>query len=41
MKKRRNKVKSSKKTVKEIFGSLKDWKIDTQKFKDELRKEWK
>lgn len=25
--------------VKEIFGSLKGWKIDAQKFKDELRKE--
>ncbi len=25
--------------VKEIFGSLKGWKINTQKFKDELRKE--
>jgi len=23
----------------EIFGSLKDWKIDPQKFKDEIRKE--
>ena len=27
--------------LKDVFGSLKDWKIDTQKFKDELRKEWK
>jgi len=25
--------------VRKIFGSLKDWKINTQKFKDELRKE--
>lgn len=25
--------------IKEIFGKLKGWKIDTQKFKDELRKE--
>ncbi len=24
----------------EVFGSLKDWKIDAQKTKDELRKEW-
>ena len=26
--------------VKEIFGSLRNWKIDPQKVKDELRKEW-
>ncbi|MBI2448755.1 AbrB/MazE/SpoVT family DNA-binding domain-containing protein [Candidatus Pacearchaeota archaeon] len=26
--------------IKEIFGSLKDWKIDSQKMKEELRKEW-
>lgn len=26
--------------VKEIFGSLKNWKIDPQKVKDMLRKEW-
>ncbi|MBI4149229.1 hypothetical protein HY491_02175 [Candidatus Woesearchaeota archaeon] len=26
--------------VKELFGSLKGWKIDSQKMKDELRKEW-
>lgn len=25
--------------LREIFGALKGWKIDTQKFKDELRKE--
>lgn len=25
--------------VRQIFGSLKGWKIDSQKFKDELRKE--
>ncbi|MBI2043161.1 AbrB/MazE/SpoVT family DNA-binding domain-containing protein [Candidatus Pacearchaeota archaeon] len=25
--------------IKEIFGSLKGWKINAQKFKDELRKE--
>ena len=29
-----------KKKVKEIFGKLKDWKINTQKVKDELRKDW-
>ena len=29
-----------KKTIKEVFGSLKNWKIDAQKMKDELRKEW-
>lgn len=27
-------------TIKEIFGSLGNWKIDPQKIKDELRKEW-
>lgn len=26
--------------MKEIFGSLRDWKIDTQKLKKELRKDW-
>jgi len=26
--------------LKEAFGSLKGWKIDSQKMKDELRKEW-
>ncbi len=26
--------------LKETFGSLKEWKIDAQKLKDELRKEW-
>ena len=26
--------------IKEAFGSLKDWKINSQKVKDELRKEW-
>jgi len=25
--------------VKDIFGILKDWKIDTQEFKDEIRRE--
>ncbi len=25
--------------VKDIFGKLKNWKIDSQKFKDEIRKE--
>ena len=26
--------------VKDIFGVLKDWKVNSQKVKDELRKEW-
>ncbi len=26
--------------IKTLFGSLKGWKIDAQKAKDELRKEW-
>ena len=30
---------NSKKVLDETFGSLKDWKIDSQKFKDEIRKE--
>ena len=30
-----------KQSIKDIFGSLKGWKIDSQKAKDELRKEWK
>ena len=25
--------------VKDIFGKLRNWKIDSQKFKDEIRKE--
>ncbi len=29
-----------KKTIKELFGSAKDLKIDSQKMKDESRKEW-
>ena len=29
-----------KKTIKELFGSLKDWKIDSQKLKEDLRKDW-
>ena len=29
----------SKNDLKEVFGSLKDWKINTRKLKDELRKE--
>ena len=29
----------SKNTIKDLFGSLKVWKIDTQKMKDEIRKE--
>ncbi len=28
------------KKTREIFGSLRNWKIDTQKVKDDLRKEW-
>lgn len=27
-------------SLQDIFGSLKEWKIDTQKMKDELREEW-
>ena len=29
-----------KNTIKDLFGSLKNLKIDSQKMKDELRKEW-
>ncbi len=29
-----------KKKLIKLFGSLKDWKIDSQKMKDELRKGW-
>ena len=29
-----------KNALREVFGSLKGWKINTQKLKDELRKEW-
>ncbi len=29
-----------KRTIKQIFGSLKNWKIDSQKLKDELREDW-
>jgi antitoxin component of MazEF toxin-antitoxin module len=29
-----------KKKIKEIFGRLKGWKIDSQKMKDESRVEW-
>ena len=28
------------KTLEDIFGSLKDWKIDSQKMKDEARRDW-
>jgi len=31
----------NKNDIHEIFGSLKDWKIDSQKMKEELRKGWK
>ena len=27
-------------SLSEVFGSLKDWKIDSQKVKDTLRREW-
>lgn len=27
-------------TMREFFGSLKGWKINAQKMKDELRKDW-
>ncbi len=29
-----------KKTIKELFGSMKGIKLDSQKMKDEMRKEW-
>ena len=29
-----------KRTMKEIFGSLKELKIDSQKLKEELRRDW-
>ncbi|MDP3728940.1 MAG: hypothetical protein Q8R18_05835 [bacterium] len=29
-----------KKNIKDIFGSLKGWKIDSQKMKDTMRREW-
>lgn len=32
---------NKKEKLKDMFGSLKDWKIDTQKEKNKLRKEWK
>ena len=28
-----------KKSLKQAFGSLKEWKIDTQKFKNKIRKQ--
>ena len=31
---------SRKKDTRNIFGSLKDWKIDSQKVKDRSREEW-
>lgn len=27
-------------SIREVFGALKEWNIDPQKIKDELRKEW-
>lgn len=30
-----------KRTLHDIFGSLKDWTVDTQKMKDQMRKEWR
>ncbi len=29
-----------KSTLSEVFGIAKEWKIDSQKLKDQLRKEW-
>ncbi|MBS3099992.1 DUF104 domain-containing protein [Candidatus Pacearchaeota archaeon] len=29
-----------KRGMSEVFGSLKEWKINTQKLKDKLREEW-
>ncbi|MBI3412658.1 MAG: AbrB/MazE/SpoVT family DNA-binding domain-containing protein [Candidatus Aenigmarchaeota archaeon] len=29
-----------KKTIRELFGSMKNLKIDSQRMKDEIRKEW-
>ena len=29
-----------KKKLKDLFGTLREWKIDSQKMKDELRKGW-
>ena len=34
-------VKNKKNPIKEIFGALKDLRIDSQKMKDEIRKEEK
>ncbi len=34
-------MKSDKGDMKQVFGKLKNWKIDSQKFKDEVRKEEK
>ncbi len=35
----KKKDKKSKTKIKEIFGALKNWKLDSQKFKDEIREE--
>ena len=29
-----------KSTLRNVFGALKDWKVDPQKLKDDARKEW-
>jgi len=34
-------IKKDKPELKKLFGTLKNWKIDSQKFKDEIRKEEK
>ena len=32
-------LRKEKPDLRKLFGALKNWKIDTQKFKDEIRKE--
>lgn len=32
-------MRKNKPDLRKLFGALKDWKIDAQKFKDEIRKE--
>lgn len=39
MEMRTRKLKEKRNVLKETFGTLKGWKIDAQKFKDELREE--
>lgn len=31
----------AKKNLSDVFGSLNEWKIDSQKMKNEFRKQWK